>query len=169
MKRRTLGEIDHSRISWGIKTILQFSEICGMELHFKLADRMAERGLSVRGLSALSGLRLATIHDIMNGNRTSINLQHLTVLMTVLRLTKLSDLIEIHLPEYLTHHFDQESAEWIASGEPPASVSSFKFLHTIEEEQQNEFLPKLEHQFKVSEKVYQELKEEFEGKKKGSI
>ena len=71
-----------------------------MELQFKLADRMAERNLTVRDLSALSGLRLATISDIMNGNRSSINFQHLTMLMVALRLSKVSDLIDIYTKYY---------------------------------------------------------------------
>lgn len=138
MKRRTVFEADHSKINCGVKQILSFGDMCGIELHFKLADRMEERGLTVRQLAEISGLRLATISDIMNGNRSSINYQHIIVLMMSLRITKLSDLIEIHFPDVLADYYNKQSFEWIKLGEPPLEVTQYKQFHTLTEKQLKE-------------------------------
>lgn len=168
MKRRTLVEADHSKISWSIKHVLKCCDIYGMELQFKLADRMAERNLTVRDLSALSGLRLATISDIMNGNRSSINFQHLTMLMVALRLTKISDLIDIYIPEYICDKFEEDSAEWIATGETPSDVSALKQYHTMNEKQQQGYEITVEEEYKKHNEKAKQLRTKFETKNKGS-
>lgn len=168
MKRRTFVEADHSKISWSIKHILKFCDIYGMELQFKLADRMAERNLTVRDLSALSGLRLATISDIMNGNRSSINFQHLTMLMVALRLSKVSDLIDIYIPEYICDYFEKDSAEWIATGETPSKVLELKQWHTMTEEQQQMYEDNVEEEYKKHSEKAKQLRTEFKSKNKGS-
>lgn len=99
-----------------------FEEL-GIYYKFKLADRMAERNLTVRKLSALTGLRLATISDIMTGKKGALNLSHIALLMLVLRITNINDLIEIYIPEDLKETFKQDSSEWIRTGDIPASTN----------------------------------------------
>lgn len=90
---------------------------------FKLADRMAERNLTVRKLSALTGLRLATISDLMTGKKGALNLSHIALLMLVLRIADINDLIEIYIPEDLKEKFERDSSEWIRTGEIPSATN----------------------------------------------
>lgn len=89
---------------------------------FKLADRMKERGLTVRKLAELSGLRLATISELMNGKKGLVNLQHIAVLMFVLRLSDINDIVEIYVNEALREKFEAEAVDWVKTGETPAEV-----------------------------------------------
>lgn len=99
-----------------------FEEL-GIHYRFKLADRMAERNLTVRRLSTLTGLRLATISELMTGKKGAINLSHVALLMLVLRISDINDLIEIHIPDNLKTIFEKDSSEWIKTGEIPFTTN----------------------------------------------
>ncbi|MDK0636919.1 helix-turn-helix transcriptional regulator [Clostridium perfringens] len=121
MKEIKLTKNVHSSANSGIIDFLTICEEIGITVRFKLADRLEERGLTVRKCAELTGLRLGTISDIMNGNKTSITFQHIWILMIVLCITDINDLIELHLPEHVTSFFDEMSEKWIDSKEIPAT------------------------------------------------
>lgn len=165
MKRRSILEVDHSKINWGVKQLLRIGNDYGIELQFKLADRMAERNLTVRELSEITGLRLATISDIMNGNRSSINFQHIVVLMMALKITKLSDMVDIAFPEYLVNYYEEQSSEWINFGEQPSETLLYKNCHTLSESQQEECEETIPQARKELSVKLEELKTKYGAKK----
>ena len=120
MKRVSINETAHQWLNPSVTYVNEHLSDKGYYLAFKLEDRMAERGLTVRALAKLSGLRLATISDLCNGNKSSVNLQHVTLLMAVLRLTSITDLVEVVVPEAEKEICLEESAEWKRTGELPS-------------------------------------------------
>lgn len=112
MKKVNITEITHQSMEGTYGGIHEELEELGFCYYFKLADRMRERNLSVRKLSALSGLRLATISSLMNGKKGSINLQHILILMAVLRLDNITDLVDIRIPASIRDDMIQESTSW---------------------------------------------------------
>lgn len=158
MRRRTPLEVDHSKINWGVRQILKIGEVCGIEVQFKLADRMAERNLTVRELAEITGLRLATISDVMNGNRSSMNFQHLIVIMMALRLEKLSDLVDVHFPEHLADYYAKQSKEWVELHEPPFEIYQYKLCNSVKEEHQELYEQSIKAKFEEIKDKYGKLK-----------
>lgn len=119
MKKINLTENIHSASNEGIISFLQICEEYGVQTRFKLADRLEERGLTVRKCAELTGLRLGTISDLMNGKKSSVSFQHLWVLMLILGITDINDLIEFHLPTEIKDFFNAGSSTWIRTQETP--------------------------------------------------
>ncbi len=119
MKKVKLTAHVHSSANEGIISFLEICEEYGVQTRFKLADRLEERGLTVRKCAELTGLRLGTISDLMNGKKSSVNFQHLWVLMLVLGLTDINDLIEFHIPTEIKDFFNIGTSAWIKTQEVP--------------------------------------------------
>lgn len=119
MKKINISENGHQSMINSYGNIDHELEDLGFCYYFKLADRMRERNLTVRKLSALSGLRLATISDLMRGKKNSINMHHVVILMAVLRLDSMSDLIDIRVPASIKDQMIEESNHWKRTYEVP--------------------------------------------------
>lgn len=119
MKKVKLTTHVHSSANGGIIRFLEICEEYGVQTRFKLADRLEERGLTVRKCAELTGLRLGTISDLMNGKKSSVNFQHIWVLMLILGLTDINDLIEFHVPTEIKDFFNRGSSAWIRTQEIP--------------------------------------------------
>lgn len=88
----------------------------------KLDDELKKRGLSQKKLAEMTGIRISTISDIINGKGTGYNKMQLIAIMVALRLTKLSDIIEIRLPIELEEKYSLESSKWKETKELPDGV-----------------------------------------------
>ncbi|MDO5519742.1 MAG: helix-turn-helix transcriptional regulator [bacterium] len=119
MKKVNISENSHQSMVNSYGNIDQELENLGFCYYFKLADRMRERNLTVRKLSALSGLRLATISDMMRGKKNSINMHHIVVLMAVLRLDSITELVDIRVPASIKDEMITESTHWKKTHEVP--------------------------------------------------
>ena len=119
MKKVNITDVTHQSMEGSYGTINEELEGLGFCYYFKLADRMRERNLSVRKLAALSGLRIATISNIMNGKKGSINLHHMLILMSVLRLDNITELVDIRVPASIREDMQNESIEWKRTHEVP--------------------------------------------------
>lgn len=124
MKKIRICENEHTNLNPRLKYFLRELDKEGVLFRFKLADRLQERGLTVRRCSELTGLRLATISDLMNGNKSSINLHHIIVIMVCLRISKLEDLVEIYIPDSIKDEFDEEAMNWVTKGELSKKIES---------------------------------------------
>lgn len=69
-------------------------------LKCKLNEVLKERGLTQTELSELTGIRPASISELANMKRSTINVPHLLVIAQTLRITDLCELIEFRMPEY---------------------------------------------------------------------
>jgi putative transcriptional regulator len=63
----------------------------------KLKDILHERNISQKELAEMTGLREATISELANNTRTTLNKAHIIKIMQVLDLKELGELIEVHL------------------------------------------------------------------------
>lgn len=77
----------------------------------KLATILEDRSLTMVELSKLTGLRVATISEIANMKRTTINIPHMLVIAQVLRITDLSELYVLEMPEATYDRFIQDKIE----------------------------------------------------------
>lgn len=74
----------------------------------KLDAVMKNRGLNAEELSALTGLRPATLSEIKNMRRSAINVHHLMVLAKVLRIDDIGELFEIVVMDDSKEAFEKD-------------------------------------------------------------
>ena len=128
MKKVTISQNGHQSMVGSYGNIDEELEQLGICYHFKLADRMNERNLTVRKLAALSGLRLATISDLMLGKKNSINLHHIALLMTALRIHDINEIVEVYIPDTMKEAMDKEKNDWLTTLQVPEET---KRLQTV--------------------------------------
>lgn len=124
MKKVKLTKYTHSSSNEGIVNYLELCENLGIHVRFKLADRLEERGLTVRKCSELTGLRLGTISDLMNGKKSSATFQHVWVLMTVLGITNINDILELYMPQEVKDVLNKNTTMWIKTQEVPETAEN---------------------------------------------
>ncbi|MEL3974055.1 helix-turn-helix transcriptional regulator [Rossellomorea oryzaecorticis] len=79
------------------------------KIHIKLGDILRERGLTQGDLHRLTGLRVATINELVNFKKKSLTVAHLVSIMIALRITDIRDLIEIEFDEEVQAYFKEEN------------------------------------------------------------
>lgn len=98
---------------------------------YRIDELLKERNMSQKELAAMTGMRVGTISDLVNGKTgVSLNKTQLVALMVALRVTKLSDIVEIVLPKELNLTFQKEQAEWILKQEMPSELKEM-YRHNI--------------------------------------
>ena len=122
MKKVNTHETIHSSFNGKISELLMHLDSLGIYFSFKLADRLKERNLTMRDFAKMTGLRLATISDMCNGKKQSLNLHHVLISMIVLRISNIYDIIEIVFPEDIKVKFKCEAESWVRTGEVPEVV-----------------------------------------------
>lgn len=122
MKKVHTHETVHSSLNSKMEDILHYLSDSGIYFSFKLADRLKERNLTMREFSKMTGLRLATISDICNGKKQSLNLHHILICMLVLRITDITEIAEIVFPEDLKIKYENEANIWKTTDEIPEAV-----------------------------------------------
>ena len=65
----------------------------------KLGDVLREKGISMKQLSNRTGIRIATISEMVNQKRSTINMSHLIVIAKELRITNLETLYAFDMSE----------------------------------------------------------------------
>jgi putative transcriptional regulator len=63
--------------------------------NFKLKELLERRGMSQKELSQKTGIREATISEMVNDSRSVYNKTHLVKVMDALNVTDLNDLLEL--------------------------------------------------------------------------
>lgn len=84
----------HSKINEKVRKLLESTDY---EIEVKLSKILQERNLTQSELSELTGIRVATINDIVNNRRDAWNQYHLVAIMSALGIERLSDLIDIKI------------------------------------------------------------------------
>jgi DNA-binding Xre family transcriptional regulator len=79
------------------------------KIHIKLGNILRERGLTQGDLHRLTGLRVATINELVNFKKKSLTVAHLVSIMIALRITDIRDLIEIEFDEEVEAYFKEEN------------------------------------------------------------
>ena len=77
------------------ETAVSLLEGSSIEIVCKLGELMNDRGLNQTELSRLTGIRQATINDIIHDRKHTMNKEHTMILMLVLKLTDINQLYEV--------------------------------------------------------------------------
>ncbi|MCA1056133.1 helix-turn-helix transcriptional regulator [Rossellomorea aquimaris] len=79
------------------------------KIHIKLGDILRDRGLTQGDLHRLTGLRVATINELVNFKKKSLTVAHLVSIMIALRITDIRELIEVEFDEEVQAYFKEEN------------------------------------------------------------
>ncbi|MBW3112968.1 MULTISPECIES: helix-turn-helix domain-containing protein [Bacillaceae] len=79
------------------------------KIHIKLGEILRERGLTQGDLHRLTGLRVATINELVNFKKKSLTVAHLVSIMIALRITDIRELIEIEFDQEVQDYFNEEN------------------------------------------------------------
>lgn len=110
----------HSLINETVNDTARMIEDGYLQIH--LDDVLRDRGLSQKQVSEMSGLRIATISDIVNGKMVSINLVQIFALMSALRLTNFGEIFTLSLPKETKKAFEDQAYKWVEYGDMPQAV-----------------------------------------------
>lgn len=77
-------------------------------VEMKLGDILKERGLSQGDLHRMTGIRIATINEMVNAKKNSINILHLVVIMSALRITDVREIFSVEFTEEVTEAWNEE-------------------------------------------------------------
>jgi len=120
MNKNKLGALAHKNTGDAVLDLI--SNTKGIDIEYNLNNAMAKRGLTQRTLSLLTGIRQATISDMCNGAGVQINKAHLLALMITLRITDITEIINIKFTKELEEQFKIESKEWEETQQVPETV-----------------------------------------------
>jgi len=114
------------------------SYLKGAKVVYKIDDALKERKLTQKQLAAMTGMRVATISELVNGKGTNINYVQMLALMAALRLTSFEQIFEIRLPEEMEKQFQRESEHWKRTKEKPLSLIHL-MMDNLEKKKELEF------------------------------
>jgi DNA-binding Xre family transcriptional regulator len=116
-KRKNINEIVNESI-----------EQCGeVKVKCLLQERCEERGLNLTELSNLTGIRYASLNDLKNGKKVTLNLQHTLAIMVSLRLKSFDDLFQLEFEDYNDSvKFEYDSFEYEKNGLPDSEYEKIK-------------------------------------------
>lgn len=92
------------------------------EIIIKVDDLLKERNITQKDLAQMTGMRVGTISDIVNGKGISFNKVQLLSIVVALRITDFNEIFELRLPQDLKEHYEAQSTEWIQDREMPVEV-----------------------------------------------
>lgn len=132
MARFKLLEKDENKHEFTSLSVLNTLESADdVEFIIHLDEIMNRRGLSQRDVAKITGLRVGTVNSIINNKGISLNKTQLVALMVGLRITKLSELIEIKFSPDVEKQFQTEAFLWDFEGAVPPSVKELAIQNSI--------------------------------------
>lgn len=93
-----------------------------------LAEILANRGITQKEFSLLTGVPVGALSEFSNLKRSTINLTHLLVIIQTLRLTDISELFKIKVPESLRDQIDQDQKDIDFYGKLPEQDEYLRLL-----------------------------------------
>lgn len=120
MRRVRYEDVVHGAMNESIIEVL--TSVPSIRFISKLDDALQARGLTQTKLSAITGLRPATISELISGERSAITKAHFLTVMIALRITDIRELIDIEFDTEVTDQFNREADEWKKDKTIPLSV-----------------------------------------------
>ncbi|MGG4039007.1 helix-turn-helix domain-containing protein [Heyndrickxia ginsengihumi] len=121
-KVKAQGILDGSHALMNDVVISTASYLGDAEIVFKIDDLIKERGITQKDLANMTGMRVGTVSELVNGKGISINKVQLLSIMVALRVTDLSEIIEIRVPTEIKEQYEAEAKEWKETREMPMTV-----------------------------------------------
>ncbi|WP_010170703.1 helix-turn-helix domain-containing protein [Bacillus coahuilensis] len=84
------------------------------KVNVKLGDILKERGMTQGDLHRLTGLRIATINELVHFKKKSFTVAHIVTIMIALRIWDIRDLIEIQFDDEVVEYFKKERSIMIS-------------------------------------------------------
>lgn len=98
------------RTSEELKSIVMNEDVT---IKFKLRKVLADRGMTMADLAKESGINYRYIHNYATEYFSStLNLEHLLAMIIVLRITDISELLSIEIPEETKLRFEKDKELW---------------------------------------------------------
>lgn len=108
-KRKNIHEIVN-------ETMEEFGQVT---VQTKIAERLEELGMSLNQLSLLTGIRYASLNELKNGKKVTLNLQHLIAIMIALRIKSFDQLLTLDfMDKDMEDLFDKEALKYAEQGLP---------------------------------------------------
>lgn len=108
-KRKNINEIVN-------ETMEEFGQV---KVQTKISERLEELGMSLVELSKLTGIRYASLNELKNGKKVTLNLQHLIAIMIALRIKSFDQLLSLDFMENdMEELFDKEVLQYAEQGLP---------------------------------------------------
>jgi putative transcriptional regulator len=63
--------------------------------HLKLKEILENKGILQKEIAQMTGLREATISELINDTRSAYNKKHLLIIMEVLKISDLNEILEV--------------------------------------------------------------------------
>lgn len=79
-----------------VETMNEFGEA---RIHCRLGEIMENIGVNITELADLTGIRYVSIHELVHNKKVTFNMQHLLAIMVALRISDISDLLQIQFED----------------------------------------------------------------------
>lgn len=90
------------------EALLRFPDFA---MRSKLAQVLKARGMTMKELSDLTGIRVATISELCNMKRTTISVPHLITIALTLRITDIGELLTFIATDETREQFKKDNEE----------------------------------------------------------
>jgi DNA-binding Xre family transcriptional regulator len=125
------SEVSHASINDQVWNVIK--TVPDVNLAFRLEDALSKRNISQKQLSQITGIRIASINELVSGKKSSVNFLHIIAIMIALRITDIRELIDVELDSEVKDRFNYETYGWIMDHKVPEEVnklykSNFKDL-----------------------------------------
>ena len=102
------------------ETIEQFGDI---SVKCKLQNILNQVNINLTELSLITGIRYASLNELKNGKKATLNLQHVVAIMTALRVKSFDDLFELVFEDVAEQNrFNLEATTIYSDGHLPTDV-----------------------------------------------
>ncbi|WP_353856739.1 helix-turn-helix transcriptional regulator [Bacillus sp. Bos-x628] len=109
----------------------ELNKFPSFRLRCRLRQLLKERGIKLKELSAMTGIRLSALSELANTTRSTINIPHLTTVAMALRITDLNELFEFLMEDDVRKQFTEDQHEIKKNGILPDQE---EFLASVRKE-----------------------------------
>jgi len=122
--------LDLSILNDGGKRI--FDMVVEVKIDCSLSDHVKALGLTQGELTQITGIRQATISDLLNKRKTTLSIPHMLVLMVVLKVPRLSDLFDITFDAETVNKLNTERKEWEKTKKIPKELVNLMVKNVLD-------------------------------------
>ncbi|WP_050750226.1 helix-turn-helix domain-containing protein [Oceanobacillus iheyensis] len=98
------------------ETIMNVLQKYPHKIEIKLDSILIDRNMTQFQLHKLTGIRMATISEFINGKKGSVNFVHLVTIMAALRITDISEIISVKFDKEVEEAWKEEMSNYEGRG-----------------------------------------------------
>ena len=108
-------KVDLHRLG-GSEVIMEMIDKYPNKVEIKLGEILKERDLSQGDLHRMTGIRVATINEIVNAKKYSVNIVHLVCIMASLRITDVREIFDVTFDDEVMEAWEEEMEHYEGKG-----------------------------------------------------